>query len=49
MTYLKSNYPLKKASNPNNPAKSIDYEAEMLKRVGGSFVYFKTRKTFIVT
>jgi len=52
MSFLKSNYGLgRKASSStssHNPNFSVsDLEAELLKHVGGSFVYVKTKKFFV--
>lgn len=46
MSNIKSNYGVeKKTANPSSkPADIKDIEAEMLRHVGGSFVYVKTKK-----
>ncbi|RLI82644.1 hypothetical protein DRP04_03505 [Archaeoglobales archaeon] len=55
MSFIRSNYGLgKKASN--NPASSVssstfsykDLEAELLRHVGGSFVYVKTDRFLVL-
>jgi len=48
MGVIKTNYGLERKRN--NPAESVnvkDLEQELLKHVGGSFVYVKTKKFFV--
>jgi len=50
MSAIKTNYGLeKKRKNPADKSVNVkDLEQEMLKHVGGSFVYVKVRKDFVV-
>lgn len=54
MSFIKSNYGLgKKKTNSSSPVSSnkkvnvADLEAELLRHVGGSFVYVKSKKFFV--
>jgi hypothetical protein len=49
MSFLRTNYPLRRASqSPKQSVTREDFERALMQHVGGSFVYIKPRK-FVVT
>jgi hypothetical protein len=52
MSFLKTNYPLKRQASQNANKQSVtreDFERALMQHVGGSFVYIKPRKFVVMS